>query len=96
MMEKLKKIPDFKDDQELAAFMERHDGFELVDQGLAEIVETPEFRRKRIELDAETWQLLDELVAAGVCTDLEDAVVKAVRSYVLAVLPHAYRLAREG
>ena len=44
MMEK--KIPDFKDDQELAAFMERHDGFELVDQGLAEIVETPEFRRK--------------------------------------------------
>ena len=42
MMEKLKKIPDFKDDQELAAFMEKHDGFELVDQGLAEIVETPE------------------------------------------------------
>ena len=41
-----KKIPDFKDDQELAAFMERHDGFELVDQGLAEIVETPEFRKK--------------------------------------------------
>ncbi len=33
-------------DEELAAFMERHDGFELVDQGLAEIVETPEFRRK--------------------------------------------------
>jgi len=84
-----------RDDQELAAFMERHDGFELVDQGLAEIVETPEFRRKRVELNPETLQLLDELVASGICVDLEDAVVKAVRSYVLAVLPHAYRLARE-
>jgi hypothetical protein len=95
-MERLKEIPDFKSDQELVAFMEQNDGFALVDQGLAEIVETPNFRRKRIELDSETLQLIDELVASGICIDYEDAVIKAVRSYVLAVLPHTYKLAREG
>ena len=40
------KIPDFKDEDEIAAFMEKHDGFELLDKGLAEIEETPVFRRK--------------------------------------------------
>jgi hypothetical protein len=95
-MKKLETVPDFKDEQEIIAFMEEHDGFELVDQGLAEIVETPTFRRKgQIELDRETLDLLDELVTAGICTDLEDAVVKAVRSYVLAVFPQSYKLVRE-
>ena len=41
------KIPDFKDENEIAAFMEEHDGFELLDNGLAEIVETPVFKRKK-------------------------------------------------
>jgi len=41
------KIPDFKNENELATFMEEHDGFELLDKGLAEIVETPVFKRKR-------------------------------------------------
>ena len=40
------KIPDFKDEDEIAAFMEAHDGFEVLDKGLAEIEETPVFRRK--------------------------------------------------
>ena len=40
------KIPDFKDENEIATFMEEHDGFELLDKGLVEIVETPIFRRK--------------------------------------------------
>jgi len=35
------KIPDFKDENEIAAFMEEHDGFELLDKGLAEVIETP-------------------------------------------------------
>jgi len=41
------KIPDFKDENEIVAFMEKHDGFELLDKGLAEIVETPVFKRKQ-------------------------------------------------
>jgi len=41
------KIPDFKDENEITAFMEEYDGFELLDQGLAEIIETPVFRRKQ-------------------------------------------------
>ena len=41
------KIPDFKDENEIAAFMEEHDGFELLDQGLVEIIETPVFKRKQ-------------------------------------------------
>jgi methylated-DNA-[protein]-cysteine S-methyltransferase len=40
------KIPDFKNETEIAAFMEKHDGFELLDKGLAEIEEPPIFRRK--------------------------------------------------
>lgn len=43
----LSKLPEFQNDQEIAAFMEEHDGFELVDAGLAEIVSTPYFVRKR-------------------------------------------------
>ncbi|MFQ6055399.1 MAG: hypothetical protein ACE5KT_11800 [Methanosarcinales archaeon] len=42
----LKKIPNFKDENEIIAFMEEHDGFELLDKGLAEIVDTPLFKRK--------------------------------------------------
>ena len=41
------KIPDFKDENEIAAFMEEHNGFELLDKGLAEIIETDVFRRKQ-------------------------------------------------
>jgi len=41
------KIPDFKDENEIAAFMEEHDGFELLDKNLAEILETPLFKRKQ-------------------------------------------------
>jgi len=96
-MEKLEKIPEFENDREIAKFMETYDGFELADRGLAEIVETPEYSGKkdrRIELDTETLQLLDELVSEGICSNLRDAVSKAVRSYTLAVLPHSYKLAR--
>ena len=42
----LEKLPDFKDDQEIIEFMEKHDSFESVDQGLAEIVKTPVFHKK--------------------------------------------------
>ncbi len=96
-MERLQKIPKFENDREIAEFMEMHDGFELMDQGLAEIVEAPEHSHKKdrgIELDAETLQLLDELVSEGICVNVGDAVVKAVHSYMLAVLPHSYKLAR--
>ena len=68
IMKTLQKIPDFKNDEEISAFMETHDGFELVDQGLAEIVETAGWFQKGqsyVELDPETLQLLDELVTAG-------------------------------
>jgi hypothetical protein len=41
------KIPNFKDADEIATFMEEHNGFELLDKGLAEIVETPVFKRKQ-------------------------------------------------
>ncbi len=96
-MEKLEKIPDFKNEEEMIAFMEEHNGFELVDQGLAEMEETPVFHRKgQVELDRETVQLLDELVAAGICSDQKDAIVRAVHSYVLAVLPQSYKLIRES
>lgn len=83
----------FKNDEELIEFMEAHDGFELADQGFAEIIETPVFFRKdkrQIRLNPETLKLIDELVEAGICADVRDAVGKAVRSYVLAVLPHSY------
>jgi hypothetical protein len=88
----------FKNDEEISAFMETHDGFELVDQGLAEIVETPGFFQKGknyVELDPETLQLLDELVRTGICANPQDAITKAVHSYVVAVLPHSYKLVRE-
>jgi hypothetical protein len=98
MMENVKEIPTFKNDEEITAFMEAHDGFELVDQGLAEIVETPEFSKRGksyIELDPETAELVDELVTAGICDSPNDVVSKAVQSYVLAVLPQTYKLVRE-
>jgi len=93
----MKKIPEFENDQEISEFMERHDGFELADQGLGEIVETPEYSKKspHIKLDAETLMLLDELVSEGICSSLRDAVAKAVRSYTLAVMPHSYKLAQD-
>ncbi len=97
-MKLLQKVPDFKSDEEISAFMETHDGFELVDRGFAEIIESPIFSRKgksSILLDPETAELLDELVGAGVCDSLSDAVNKAVHSYVLAVLPQSYKLVRE-
>jgi hypothetical protein len=40
------KLPKFKSDEEIAAFMETHNSFDLVDTGLAEIVPTPFFVRK--------------------------------------------------
>lgn len=98
MKEHVKEIPGFKNDEDLGTFMERHDGFELVDQELAEIVETPVFSKRGksyIALDPETAELLHELVTAGVCATPSDGVYKAVQSYVLAVLPHTYKLVRE-
>ena len=98
MKEHVKEIPEFKNDEDIRIFMESHDGFELVDQGLAEIVETPAFSKRgksSIELDPETAELLHELVTAGICATPSDALYKAVQSYVLAVLPHAYKLVRE-
>jgi len=96
-MEKFTKLPEFKNDQEIAAFMESHDSFDLVDQGLAEIIETPNFTRKtQVSLAPETLTLLDELVTAGVCADIVDAINRAVHSYALAVLPQSYKLVREG
>lgn len=97
-MKTLQNIPQFKDDEEVSAFMETHDGFELVDQGLAEIVEAPLFSKKGksyLELDPEIAQLLDELVTTGICDNPRDAINKALHSYVLAVLPHSYKLVRE-
>ena len=93
----LKHLPEFKNDEDVAAFMEEHDGFELVDQGLAEVMETPEFYRvDRVGLDPETLVLLDDLVEAGVCANVADAINRAVHSYALAVLPQSYKLVREG
>lgn len=96
-MEKLRQLPEFAGDQDIAVFMEARDGFNLVDHGLAEIVETPEFRRKgHIALASETLTLLDDLVEAGICADRENAINRAVHSYALAVLPQAYRLVRKS
>lgn len=39
------KLPEFKSDEEIAAFMEKHNSFDLVDIGLAEIVPTPFYIR---------------------------------------------------
>lgn len=41
------KLPAFKSDEEIAAFMEQYSAFDLVDAGLAVIVPTPEFVRNR-------------------------------------------------
>jgi len=41
------KIPSFKNDEQIAAFMERHSGFDLLDAGLAEIVPSPPFVLQR-------------------------------------------------
>lgn len=96
-MEKLRQLPEFAGDQDIATFMEAHDGFDLVDQDLAEIVETPKFRRKgHVALASETLTLLDDLVEAGICTDRENAINRAVHSYALAVLPQAYKLVRKS
>jgi hypothetical protein len=97
-MNNIKQLPDFKDDHEIIEFMESHDGFELADQGFAEIVETPVFSKKdtkQIILNPETLQLIDELVRAGICTDVRDVINKAVQSYVLAVMPDSYKIIRE-
>ena len=89
------RMPDFQSDQERIAFMKEHDGFELLDQGLAEIVETPAFHRKgQIEVDRETLQLLNEIVAVGICRDPKEAIARAVHSYVLAVFPQSCKLVR--
>ena len=98
-MKTLRQIPAFEDDAEISAFMETHDGFALVDQGLAEIVETPPFSQQGksyVELDSETFHLLAELVAAGMCANIPEAMRRAVHSYVLTVLPQSYKLARDG
>jgi hypothetical protein len=41
----LSRIPKFKNDAEIAAFMESHSAFDLFDAGLAEIIPTPLFVR---------------------------------------------------
>ena len=41
------QLPEFHSDEEIAEFMEEHDGFDLVDTGLATIIPTPFFVRKR-------------------------------------------------
>jgi len=43
------KIPKFKNDEEIAAFMEEYSPFDLVDVGLADIVPTPLFVRAQDE-----------------------------------------------
>lgn len=43
------KIPKFKNDEEIAAFMEQYSAFDLVDTGLADIVPTPLFVRAQDE-----------------------------------------------
>ncbi len=43
------KIPKFKNDEELAAFMEKYSAFDLVDAGFADIVPTPFFVRAHEE-----------------------------------------------
>jgi len=40
------RLPKFKNDEEIAAFMEKHSIVDLLDAGLAEIVPTPHFARK--------------------------------------------------
>lgn len=97
-MERLQKILTFKHDEDISVFMESHDGFELVDEGLAEIVETPVFSKKNanhIQIDPETTLLVNELIEAGVCENVQDVIANAVHSYVVAVLPHSYKLIRE-
>jgi len=41
------RIPKLQSDKEIAAFMEKHSAFDLIDAGLAEIVSTPSFVRIR-------------------------------------------------
>jgi hypothetical protein len=44
-----KRIPNFKNDEEIAAFMEKYSAFDLIDKGLAEIVPASSmFSRKKI------------------------------------------------
>ncbi len=43
------KIPKFRNDAEIAAFMEKYGAFELVDAGLAKIIPTPLFVRAQEE-----------------------------------------------
>lgn len=84
-------------DANISAFMEAHDGFELVDHGLAEIETSPEsFTRGKsyVEIDMETSRLLDDLVASGICPDIQHALSQAVHSYMIAVLPQTYKLIR--
>jgi len=40
------KLPEFKSDKEIAAFMEKHSVVDLLEAGLAEVVPTPNFVRK--------------------------------------------------
>jgi len=44
---RLLKLPEIRSDEDIATFMEEHDGFELIDAGLAEIIPTPDFVHKR-------------------------------------------------
>lgn len=92
-MEEVKELPTFQSDEDIATFMERHDGFELLDHGLAEIVSGSEFRRgPRIIVEADVLDLVDELVQSGICATPSEAIERAVRAYVMAVLPQAYQL----
>lgn len=97
MMDQVNKMLASHDDAGIGAFMESHDGFDLIDQGFAEIEEQPTaFTRGKsyVELDAETVRLLNELVMSGRCSDIQHAMIQAIRAYTLAVLPQSYTLVR--
>ena len=97
MMDVVNKMLASNDDAGIGAFMENHDGFELADQVFAEIEEQPTtFTRGKsyVELDMETIRLLNELVMSGMCSDIQHALIQAIRAYTLAVLPQSYTLVR--
>lgn len=83
------------DDEAVSKFMETHDGFELADQGLAEIeASSSVFTRGKsyIEVDTETFRLLDNLVAFGACSDMRHTLNQAVHSYMRVVQPQSQHI----
>jgi len=90
MIKTVESIATLSDDKAISEFMETHEGVELVNQGLAELEEPPTtFTRGKsyIEVDPETFRLLDNLVTSGACPDIQHALHEAVHSYMHTVLP---------